>query len=125
MVVVRLDPEHARRLGARTEADGEDRPERDRHLAEEVADVALADDARDPVDELDRLDRAVEDGEEARSPPSCAAYSPGASVISAAARASRSRSASERGAKIAIDPISSAVTIRRAYPREVAELQRP
>ena len=64
VVVVRLDPQHARRLGARAEADREDRPERDRHLAEDVADLALADDARDPVDELDRLDAAVEDGEE-------------------------------------------------------------
>ena len=41
------------------EADREDRPERDRHLAEELAGVALADDALDAVDELDRLDRAA------------------------------------------------------------------
>ena len=64
VVVVRLEPQHARRLAARAEADGEDRSERDRHFAEEVADVAFADDARDPVDELDRLDLAAEDGEE-------------------------------------------------------------
>ena len=63
MVVVRLDPHDARRLG-RPEADREDRPEHDRHLAEDVAGLPLADDALDPVDELDRLDPTLEHGEE-------------------------------------------------------------
>ena len=63
VVVVRLDPHDARRL-RRAEADREHRPERDRHLAEDVARLALADDALDPVDELDRLDAALEHGEE-------------------------------------------------------------
>ena len=63
VVVVRLDPHDARLLG-RPEPDREHRPERDRHLAEDVARTALADDALDPVDELDRLDAALEHGEE-------------------------------------------------------------
>ena len=42
VVVVRLDPHDARRL-RRAEADREHRPEHDRHLAEDVARVALAD----------------------------------------------------------------------------------
>ena len=63
VVVVGLDPQDPRRLG-RAEADREDRPERDRHLAEDVARAALADDALDPVDELDRLDAPVEHREE-------------------------------------------------------------
>jgi hypothetical protein len=63
VVVVRLDSQHAGRLG-RAEADGEERPQRDRHLAEDVADRALADDARDSIDELDRLDPALEHREE-------------------------------------------------------------
>ena len=50
VVVVRLDPHHARRL-RRPEADRERRPERDRHLSEDVARATLADDALDPVDE--------------------------------------------------------------------------
>ena len=49
MVVVRLDAHHARRLGG-AEPDREHRAERDRHLAEDVARAALADDALDPVD---------------------------------------------------------------------------
>ena len=63
VVVVRLDAHHPRRLGG-AEADREDGAERDRHLAEDVAGVALADHALDPVDELDRLDAALEHGEE-------------------------------------------------------------
>ena len=63
VVVVRLDAHHPRLL-RRTESDREHGAERDRHLAEEVAGVALADDARDAVDELDRLDAAFEQGEE-------------------------------------------------------------
>jgi hypothetical protein len=63
VVVVRLDPHHARRLGG-AEADREDRSERDRHLAEDVARVAHADDARDAVGQLDRLDPALEHREQ-------------------------------------------------------------
>ena len=60
---MRLDPQHARRHG-RPEADRENRPERDRHLPEDLARLAHADDELDPVDELDRLDPPIEDGEE-------------------------------------------------------------
>ena len=63
VVVVRLDP-HDARLLRRAEPDREHRPERDRHLAEDVPRAALADDALDPVDELDRLDATLEHGEE-------------------------------------------------------------
>src|SRR5215210_5386969 len=49
----------------------------------------------------------------ARSPPSCAAYSPGMRATSAAARESRSRSAPPRPAKIPMAPISSVVTMTR------------
>ena len=63
VVVVRLDPHHARRLG-RAEADGKDRAERDRHLAEDVSQLALADDPLDAVDQLDRLDPPLEHREE-------------------------------------------------------------
>ena len=63
VVVVRLDPHHPRRLDG-AEADREDRPERDRHLAEELSRVTDTDRAVDPVDEPGRLDLALEDGEE-------------------------------------------------------------
>jgi hypothetical protein len=63
VVVVRLDPQDARRLG-RAEADREERPERDRHLADDVAHAALADDPRDSVGELDSLDPAGEHRQE-------------------------------------------------------------
>ena len=63
VVVVGLDPHHARFL-RRAEADREHRPQHDRHLAEDVAGEALADDALDPVDGLDRLDSTVEHGED-------------------------------------------------------------
>ena len=46
------------------EADREHGAERDRHLAEGVPRVPLADDALDPVDELDRLDPALQHGEQ-------------------------------------------------------------
>ena len=63
MVVAGLDAHDPGRLrGAK--ADGEHRSERDRHLAEDVPGLALADDALDPVDELDRFDAALEHGEE-------------------------------------------------------------
>ena len=63
VVVVRLDAHHPGLL-RRTESDREHGAERDRHLADEIAGVALADDARDAVDELDRLDAAFEQREE-------------------------------------------------------------
>ena len=63
VVVVSLDPHDARRL-RRAKPDREHRPERDRHLPEDVSRASLADDALDPVDELDRLDAALEHGEE-------------------------------------------------------------
>ena len=63
VIVVRLDPEDPRALG-RPEADREDGPERDRHLAEDVAGAPAADDPLDPVHELDRLDATVEEPEE-------------------------------------------------------------
>ena len=111
VVVVRLDPHHARRLG-RAKPDREDRAERDRHLAEDVAGLPLADDALDPVDELDRLDAALEHGEErALARPRALRTRPAARLMSAAARASRSRSAAPRAAKTAIAAMSSAVTI--------------
>ena len=63
VVVLRLDPQHARLLSG-AEPDGEHGPERQRHLAEDVAGRALADDPLDSVHELDRLDPALEHGEE-------------------------------------------------------------
>jgi hypothetical protein len=63
VVLVRVDPHHARaHLGA--EADREDGAERDRHLAEDVAGLPVADDLRDPVEVLDRLDLSGEQAEE-------------------------------------------------------------
>jgi hypothetical protein len=63
VVVVRFDSHHPRtHRGA--EAHREDRAERDRHLAEDVAGVAHADHPLDPVGALDRLDAPVEHGEQ-------------------------------------------------------------
>ena len=63
-VVIRdVDPHHARGLRC-TKAHREHRPEHERHLAEHVARVALAEDALDPLDEPDRLDATLEHGEE-------------------------------------------------------------
>ena len=63
MVVGSLDPHHARMLG-RAKPDREHRPERDRHLAEDVSLGPLADDPLDPVDELDHLDATLDEAEE-------------------------------------------------------------
>ena len=63
VVVGRLDPQHARGDGG-AEADREDGPEHDRHLAEDVARQPLADDPVDPVDRLDGLDPALEHREQ-------------------------------------------------------------
>src|SRR5581483_5228044 len=48
----------------RAEADGEEHPEGDRHLAEDVARLPLPDHALDAVHEPDRLDAALEHAEE-------------------------------------------------------------
>ena len=61
--VARLDAHHARRLGG-PEPDREDRAECDRHLAEDVAGLALADDSLDAVDDLDDLDAPVDQAEQ-------------------------------------------------------------
>src|SRR5438876_9903196 len=63
MVVVRLDPHHTRLL-RRPESDREHRPERHRHLPENVPRAAVADNALEPIDELDRLDPTLENSEE-------------------------------------------------------------
>ena len=63
VVVVGVHPHDARALG-RAEAHGEDRPEDDRHLPEQVSRLALADHALDPVLELDGLDAALEHREQ-------------------------------------------------------------
>ena len=106
------------------EADREDGAEHDRHLAEDVAGVALADDALDPVDELDRLDPPVEHGEER----ALAALVRG---VLAGRERDVGRRAREPLALGVGEPgedrdaaISSAVTMRRPYPRGLAELQR-
>ena len=61
--IVRLDP-HDARLLRRAKSEREHRPERDRHLAEEVAHPAAADNALDPVLELDGLHATFEHGEQ-------------------------------------------------------------
>src|SRR5204863_123542 len=48
----------------RSEPDREGRPQRDRHLAEDLARLARADRALDPVDHLDGLDLAFDHREE-------------------------------------------------------------
>jgi hypothetical protein len=63
VVVASLDAHDARHL-RRAKADREHRPKHDRHLAEDVPGMALAENALDPVDELDRFDAALENGTE-------------------------------------------------------------
>jgi len=63
VIVVRFDAHDARRLRS-AEPDREHRPEHHRHLPEDVAGNARADDALDAVDELDRLDAAFEHGKQ-------------------------------------------------------------
>ena len=63
VVVLRLDSHHPRGL-SRAEPDGKDRPQRDRNLADQLAGMALADDARDPVHEFHHLDMTLEQGEQ-------------------------------------------------------------
>ena len=63
VVLASLDAHHARRLGS-AEAHRERRPERDWHLAEEVAHTPSAEYALDPIDEPDRLDASFEDREQ-------------------------------------------------------------
>jgi hypothetical protein len=59
VVVVRLDPENARRLRC-PEPGGMGQSERDRHLAEDVTGPPFADHALGAVDELDRFDPTLE-----------------------------------------------------------------
>ena len=63
VVVARLDAQQARAL-RRAKAHREDRPQRDRHLAEDVAGASLADDAVHAVDRLDRLDATFQQSEQ-------------------------------------------------------------
>ena len=86
------------------------RPERDRHLPEDVTWLTFAQDPLDPVDELTGSMRPSSTAKSARSAPSCAAYSPATRLTSAAAREICSRWARSRSAKSATAPISSGVT---------------
>jgi hypothetical protein len=63
VVVARRDSHHPRLLG-RSKSDRKHRPERDRHLPEDVSREARADDALDPVNERNRLDATLEQAEE-------------------------------------------------------------
>ena len=63
VVVLSLDPHEARRLGS-AKPEREPRPERDRHLPDEVTHVTSADDALDPVDKGDRLQATLEHGKQ-------------------------------------------------------------
>ena len=63
VVIRRLDPHDPGRLGS-AKPDREQRPKRDRNLAEDVAGTSLADDAVDSIDELYRLNSAVEHREQ-------------------------------------------------------------
>ena len=91
-----------RDFSAARKPDREHRPERDRHLAEDVAGRALADDPVEPVDGLDRLDAALEHGEERALVALLRRVLPGSRVMSAATRESRSRSAASSSAKTAM-----------------------
>ena len=108
--MVRLDPHHPRRLDG-AETDGEDRAERDRNLAEELARVTDPDRPVDPVDEPGRLDLSVEDGEERALVSLVGSELPGLRLMSAATRHTRSRSAVSRHSNTPIRPISSGVTV--------------
>jgi uncharacterized protein YndB with AHSA1/START domain len=63
VVVVGLDAHDARGLGG-AKADREHGPERDRHLAEDVARMALPENPLDAVDEPARLDETLDHGEQ-------------------------------------------------------------
>jgi hypothetical protein len=63
VVVGRLDTHDPRRLGG-AKPNREQRPERDRNLAEDVAGMSLADDAVDAVDDLYCLDPTLEEREQ-------------------------------------------------------------
>ena len=63
LVVVYVDPEHARRLGCAEPAGIED-SERDRHLSEDVTRLPLADHALHAVDAPDHLDPTFEQAEQ-------------------------------------------------------------
>ena len=63
VVLLRIDPHHARRLDGTVSA-GKRRPEGNRHLAEDRARKPTAEPAFDPVDRLHDLDLAGEDGKQ-------------------------------------------------------------
>ena len=111
VVVVRLDPEHARRLRC-AEPAGVAHPERDRHLPEDVTGLPLADHALHAVDEHDHLDPTLEHAEQRPLVALVHGELAGASEMSAATRQSRSRSAGSRSANTSNRPISSAVTMK-------------
>jgi hypothetical protein len=60
---VQLDAHHARPDGG-TEADREHSPQRDRHLAEDIAWHSFTDDALHPIHNLDGLNPAIEQREQ-------------------------------------------------------------
>ena len=112
VVVVRLDPHDARVGSAARKPTGNTVPSDDRHLAEDVARVALADDPLDPVDDLDRLDAPLEHGEQrALVALVRGVLARGRALMSAAARESCSRSAGPSDPNTATAAISSAVTM--------------
>src|SRR5262249_26969100 len=63
LVIVELDPEHPSLL-CRSEPGGMEHSEGDRHLPEDVAGLALADDALDAVGSPQPLDSARQDAEQ-------------------------------------------------------------
>jgi GNAT superfamily N-acetyltransferase len=63
VVLVRVEPQDTGRLGG-AETDREHRPERDRHLAEDVPGDALTDDGRDAIVDPHRMDSSLEQAEE-------------------------------------------------------------
>ena len=95
------------------EADGEDRAEHDRDLAEDLAGIAHADDALDAVGLLDRLDAALEDGEQRTlAALRRGVLARGEADVGGGPREPLARAAS-RPANSGTSPISSAVTIGR------------
>src|SRR5205807_7884827 len=63
LIVLELEPEHARRLH-RPESARVEHPEGDRHLAEDVAGIALADHGLHTVDAPEHLDAARQHAEQ-------------------------------------------------------------
>ena len=63
VIVPRLESHHARRLG-RAKADREHRPQHDRHLAENIPDKTLTQNAINAIHRPDRLDPPLDHGEQ-------------------------------------------------------------